>query len=549
MLMENVEEKLKILVADDSLSYRMTIQELLEDNDYDVLVAQDGKEALDQIIENRPDLVILDVIMPKMDGIKVCNHIRNNQRTSSIPIIMLTAKDDSEDKILGLESGADDYLTKPFNEEELLAKLQSLLRLRNLQGKSFSTKSVVLVADDSLTVRMELQDLLDEDGYKAIAVEDGQEALEAVNRYLPDLVILDVIMPKMDGIEVCRKVKNNPATQQIPVVIITSKTDIDDKIRGLNAGADDYLFKPYNPKEFTAKVNALFRMKKMQMETERNILARSNMELQEVNKKLKNTQAQLVQNEKMVALGHLVAGIAHEINNPLSFVISNVRIFDEVFQDYQQLFDLYHNAKDSLSSQHLQRVDELEKQIDLAFLQTEVPRLSKDVHEGLERIRKIVLDLRNFSRLDEAEQKRANIIAGLESTLNLLQHQLKNNIEVSKEYGDIPEINCFPSQLNQVFMNVLVNAIQAIPNKGKIIIRTFQEEGMICIQIIDNGKGIDQETLAHIFEPFFTTKQVGDGTGLGLSISYGIIDKHNGTIAYSSELGKGTTCTIKIPVE
>ncbi|MBF0289255.1 MAG: response regulator [SAR324 cluster bacterium] len=545
-----MDDKLKILVADDSLSYRMTIQELLEENNYDVTVAQDGREALDQIIENNPDLVILDVIMPAMDGIEVCNHIRNNQRTSSIPIIMLTAKDESEDKVLGLDSGADEYLTKPFHEEELLAKLQTLLRLRSMQGRQpFSSKSVVLVADDSLTVRMELQELLDADGYKPIVVEDGQQALDAVNRNLPDLVILDVIMPKMDGIDVCKKIKSNPATRQIPVIIITSKTDIDDKIRGLNAGADDYLFKPYNTKEFKAKINALFRMKKVQMEAERNILARTNMELQEVNEKLKHTQAQLVQNEKMVALGHLVAGIAHEINNPLSFVINNMRIFDEIFQDYQQLFDMYNEAKPYLSDQtQLQQINKLEQELDLAFLQAEVPKLAQDVHEGLERIRNIVLDLRNFSRLDEAEQKRVNIIAGLESTLNLLQHQWKDHVQIVKEYGDIPDTTCFPSQLNQVFMNVLVNAIQAIPDQGKIILRTSQEDGMICIQVMDDGKGIDNDTLMHIFEPFFTTKKVGDGTGLGLSISYGIIEKHNGTIAYTSELGKGTTCTIKIPI-
>ncbi|MGK5095329.1 response regulator [Deltaproteobacteria bacterium TL4] len=544
--------KLNILVADDSLSYRMTIKELLEDNDYDVVVAENGKIAYQAIEKELPDLLILDVIMPEMDGIELCKRLKGQEQTRTIPVILLTAKDTSDDKIYGLDSGADDYLTKPFNEEELLAKINTLLRFRNLQGElgsNTSSKSIVLIADDSLTVRMELSELLSESGYKPIPVKDGQEALEAVNRHLPDLVILDVIMPKMDGIEVCKLIKKNPATQQIPVIIITSKTQIDDKIRGLNAGADDYLFKPYNPKEFTAKVNAIFRMKKMQLEAERNILARSNLELQEVNKKLKNTQSQLVQNEKMVALGQLVAGIAHEINNPLSFVINNIILCQETMKDYEKILDGYHEIKPHLEKKAREGLDRLEQELELEYLREQVPLLYKDVNDGLERIRKIVLDLRNFSRLDEAEQKQVNLIEGLESTLNLLYHHIKNRIELVKEYGPVPEITCFPSQLNQVFMNVIINAIQAIEEQGKLIIRVFQEEKNICIQIIDNGTGMSQETLSHVFEPFYTTKEVGAGTGLGLSISYGIIEKHHGQITYISELGKGTTCTIKLPIQ
>lgn len=547
-------KKLTILVADDSLTYRCGIQELLEDNGYHVVTAVDGKEALAVWQQEKPVLAILDVIMPELDGVEVCQAIKRQENRQYTSVLMLTSKDDVEDKVLGLDAGADEYITKPFNEDELLAKVASLLRFHSLQGElgfSYEQKSVVLVADDSLTVRMQLSELLDDDGYKPILVEDGVEALSTVCDVLPDLVILDVVMPGMNGIEVCRRLKQNPATQQIPVVIITSKNDVDDKIRGLEAGADDYLFKPYNPKEFSAKINAIFRMKKRQVEAERNILARSNVELQQVNDKLKQTQAQLVQNEKMVALGQLVAGVAHEINNPLSYVINNSRLCGETMKDLFELIDEYGQlVRKTASEQQIAAIEEIEEDIDLAFLQRMMPKYYGDINEGLARIRSIVIDLRNFSRLDEAELKLGDINDCLDSTINLINHQLRGNIKLERQYSKHSMIFCHPSKLNQVFLNILVNCIHAMEGvEGSIIVRTEEVDNTwLQIQIIDQGKGMDQYTLAHLFEPFYTTKAVGTGTGLGLSISYSIIEQHEGEILFTSEVNIGTTCTIRLPM-
>lgn len=545
---------LKILVADDSLTYRMSIKELLEDNEYTVFEARDGAEAIDILEDQTPDLAILDILMPHKDGVEVCQYIKDDPKLRIVPVILLTSKDAKEDRLQGLDSGADDYITKPFNEEELLAKIKSLLRFRNLTGGlgyAYDQKSVVLVADDSLTVRMQLGDLLDDGGYKAILAEDGEMALDAVNRYLPDLVVLDVVMPGISGIDVCQRLKSNPATMQIPVIIITSKNDIEDKIRGLNAGADDYLFKPYDPKEFTAKVNAIFRMKKMQLEAERNLLARTNLELQNVNKRLKHTQSQLVQNEKMVALGQLVAGIAHEINNPLAFVSNNSDVISETMRSYEKLIETYRSiTSEHLTEEQLLAAREIEDEIDLEYLKSAVPTLYKDINDGLERIRRIVSDLRNFSRLDEAEQKRVSIVDGIESTLNLINHQIINDIEVIREYDDLPEVFCYPSQLNQVFMNVLINSIQAMEKSGgKLKIKVHKNGDMAEVVVEDEGGGISDDVLPRIFEPFYTTKDVGTGTGLGLSISYGIVEKHRGFIRYASKVGVGTTCTIQLPMQ
>lgn len=554
---------LKILVADDSLTYRMMIQELLEDSGYEVFLATNGNEALQIFEKHAPDLVILDIIMPEKTGMEVCHFLKKNPKTHSIPIILLTSMDASADRIEGLDSGADEYLTKPFHEEELLAKIRSLVRLRTLQGNiSYSafSKSMVLVADDSMTIRMNLSELLEDEGdYQTLLAKNGEDAVEMVKHNLPDLVILDVVMPVMDGIEACRQIKSNPATQQVPVIIITSRDNVDDKIRGLNAGADDYLYKPYNPKELIAKVNAIFRMKKIQLEAERNILARSNLELQNINEQLKKTQMQLIQTEKIAGLGQLVAGIAHEINNPLAFISNNLHLCQEAFVDYTSLLENYQQYSQecsreaplhSESQKKLQMIQALEKEIDIDYLKTQLPLLYKHMGDGMLRIRNIILGLRNFSRLDEAEQKRVDVTEGIESTLHLIQHHLKNRIEVVKDYQNHPAIECFPSQLNQVFMNVLINASQAIHKKGIIKISLFEEtdNGNLCIQIKDNGKGMSEEVLNHIFDPFFTTKDVGEGTGLGLSISYGIIEKHKGSIHYSSILNQGTTCLIKIPM-
>ena len=277
-------------------------------------------------------------------------------------------------------------------------------------------------------------------------------------------------------------------------------------------------------------------------------IEQKNQRLTELIDKMKKIQEQLVHSEKMASLGQLVAGIAHEINNPVNFISSNVRPLKGYISDMKSLIMEYEQQVD-VASEAFEHIKRLKSEIEFDFLVDDLDDLIEDVENGAIRIKRIVQDLRNFSRLDEAELKTIDIHESLDTTLNLLGHIYGNRIVVHKEYGSIPPVECYAGQLNQVFMNLLANAGQAIPRTGNVWITTSCDETTLCICIRDDGKGIPEEALPKIFDPFFTTKDVGEGTGLGLSISYGIIEKHQGEITVESEPGHGTQFRITIPLK
>ncbi|WP_017305502.1 sensor histidine kinase [Spirulina subsalsa] len=288
-------------------------------------------------------------------------------------------------------------------------------------------------------------------------------------------------------------------------------------------------------------------------EDEVGVLARSLNQLiqwiQDYTRDLKEAQAKLIQTEKMSSLGQMVAGIAHEINNPVNFIYGNLSHIEEYSETLLELIELYQKEYPKVNHELAEQIEDS----DLEFMREDLPAILQSMRMGSERIRQIVLSLRNFSRLDDSSKKAVNIHEGIDSTLVLLNNRIKKEIEIIKDYGKLPDVPCYPAQLNQVFMNLLSNAIDALSeNKTQpykqIKIHTEALENLVKITIADNGVGIPESIRSKLFDPFFTTKPIGKGTGLGLAISYKIIEKHEGKIKVDSTPGEGTAFTLILPL-
>ncbi|MBU0730954.1 MAG: response regulator [Proteobacteria bacterium] len=391
--------------------------------------------------------------------------------------------------------------------------------------ENFSGK--VLVVDDNKLNRTLLSKSLNKAGYQVRTAADGRECLAMIEQQKPDIIISDYQMPHLDGMELCKIIKEDPKLKSIYFIMMTGSSDLEHKVRGLNIGADDYIDKSTSREELLARVNAGMRLKKMEFE-------------------LKEAQRHLYHSEKLASLGQLAAGVAHEINNPIGFVMSNLGTLGKYFHKITEFLE----AQSAIisDSPSAEEIKQLRKKLKLDFILKDIDDLVNESLEGTNRIKEIVQNLKNFSRVDEAETQKKDINECIENTLQVIWNELKYKTEVKKDFSELPQTICHPSQLNQVFMNILVNAAQAIEVKGEISIRTSHEDGWIKVVIADNGSGIPEEKLDRIFDPFFTTKKVGEGTGLGLSISHDIIQKHHGEISVTSNVGEGTAFTIKIPV-
>lgn len=366
--------------------------------------------------------------------------------------------------------------------------------------------------------------------YRLLLARDGEEASKIIKQTLPDLVISDVMMPYKDGYQLCREVKQDPHSCHIPVILLTAKTDLSTKIEGLEQGADDYLTKPFNARELKARVRSLLNLRAL----EREIQLRSR-ELEQTLDELKETQGQLVQSEKMAALGLLVAGMAHEVNNPLNFINASLSILRRALE-----------RRDSLILGGKRPDDQ-----DILESNGKIQNALSTVRRGLERIEKIVADLLAYARQDELQFQEVDLHEGINATLMLLKPMWEGRINIVREFGEIPNIDAIPGQLNQVFLNLLKNAIEAVPEgrPGEIRIETGQEGDQVWIRIKDNGEGIEPKNLNRIFEPFFTTKEIGKGTGLGLWSSSRIAQTHGGEIRMQSHPGEWAEVTLLLPLQ
>ena len=418
--------------------------------------------------------------------------------------------------------------------------------------------STILVVDDTPTNIQVLFDVLKASGYRIAVAKSGESALKRLQDALPDLILLDVMMPGINGFETCRRLKENQITKDIPVIFMTALADPIDKVKGLTLGAVDYITKPIQQEEVLARIRVHLQLRHLNQTLEAQVAQRT-AHLTEALEKLKQTQLQLVQSEKLSSLGQLVAGVAHEINNPVNFIYGNLNPARDYVQDLMNLVDLFCQEYPELTPALRERIEE----IDLEFLQDDLPKLMSSMKLGADRIRQIVLSLRNFSRLDEADVKPVDLHEGIESTLLILHNRLKAHadspeITVIKDYGNLPLVECYASQINQVFMNLLSNAIDALEEaveQGQMThpqIRIQTEvlaNHLVRIAIADNGPGIPLDVQKRLFDSFFTTKPTGKGTGLGLSISRQIVvDHHQGHLTCQSTPGQDTTFYIEIPI-
>jgi two-component system NtrC family sensor kinase len=289
-------------------------------------------------------------------------------------------------------------------------------------------------------------------------------------------------------------------------------------------------------------------------------LFKSKQALQTTIKKVKQTQSDLIQSEKLVSVGHLAAGIAHEINNPTAFLSSNLQTAKGYLQEIslmvancrQLMAELKTSDRNIITGERaqslLEAITQTEERTDFDFIMADLADIFSECREGIDRIQKIVGDLKDFARPGEPERQLTDINQGLDATINIVWSELQSKVELIKEYGDLPRINCYSFQINQVFMNLLVNAAQAIEKQGTIRVHTCVQGDSIEVHISDTGQGIPEQHLSKIFDPFFTTKAVGKGTGLGLSMAYGIIKKHNGEIMVQSKVGQGTCFRLRLPI-
>ncbi|GAB4277439.1 MAG: hypothetical protein Fur0025_03380 [Oscillatoriaceae cyanobacterium] len=446
-----------------------------------------------------------------------------------------------------------------------------------------------MIVDDTPNNLRVLSTMLLEQGYEVRTALNGTMALQSVKVLRPELILLDIQMPDMDGYQLCDKLKKLEEIKDIPIIFISALDDVNSKVKAFTLGGVDYITKPFQVEEVIARVeNQLMNRRLQKQLQESEMLARSQAEeLSRAINNLQKAQSQLIQSEKMSSLEHLVAGIAHEINNPINFIYGNISHVSEYTNNLFNIIDLlYEKLQPSIPPE----VEELIENVELDFIRTDLPEIMVSMRSGAERIREIVEVLRNYSRLDESGVKAVDIHEGINSALMILQHLFLETpdrpaIAVVKQYEELPKVDCYAGLLNQVFMSALVNAIDAIeakfnavkksslpesdsqePDKeidfwaetpgdnsfvGNISVSThlIKPKDMVCIVISDNGVGMTDEVKQHLFEPFFTTKTVGKGRGLGMWISYQVVvEQHKGNIRCLSEPGEGTKLVIEIPI-
>lgn len=530
-----------VLIVDDDKLIREQLEKELKRNYFQTREAADGKTALEIFAREDINILLLDVRLPDMDGLKVL--VRVKEEKPGCEVIVITGFGTQEIAIHSLRMGAIDYIEKPIKMEDLTAAL-GRAQEKIAEREELVYKNTLLVIDDDEQVVERLKVFLEKEGYDVFGAGAGKEGLNIIENNKIDVVITDINMKDMDGIEVLKRAKR--LYQDIEGIMVTGYKDQELAVGSLRAGAIDYIVKPLNMNELSFSIkkaierinltrDRLYRNRELKITSE--IISKMNEELErrvtERSKELNRVQVQLFQTSKLATLGEMSAGLAHEMNQPLGgiqLVSENVRKLME---------------RDKLSK------EELESAL-------------KDIEISVKRMSKIIQHIRIFARQDTLKFVEVDINETIDSALSLLGEKLRlHQIEVAREFNpNLPPITGEPYQLEQVWINLISNARDALDMKraglkdkrefkGRITIssnlRKFESVEFVEISVKDNGLGMSKEEKEKAFEPFFTTKEVGKATGLGLPISYGIIDSHKGKIEVESKKGVGTTVKVVLP--
>lgn len=409
----------------------------------------------------------------------------------------------------------------------------------------------IVVAEDNADMRRLLVHLLGTE-FAVRPARNGREALELVRERVPMLIVTDVMMPEMSGTELCEAIKGDPELAGVPVMLVTSKAEREMKIQGLERGADDYVTKPFHPRELVARARSLVRLRELQME-----LAEQNAALDRALQHLRDTEVQLIQAERLAAVGELAAGVAHEVNNPVNFALNSLRVLQDTVGQVREFasrlaaIDWRDAAKLPERAKELQR---LEAEIGLEEVVATLDELISIVIEGLERTGRLVADLRDFGAPGDRSGQPLDVAQALESTLAMAGATFaRGGVRLEREIEpELPVLEGDPGAIKQLFLNLLKNAVEALEETGgtvRVTAARSQDGRAVEVSVSDDGPGIEPAEAERIFEPFFTTKPAGRGTGLGLSICRRIAEAHGGTLTVSSTPGAGATFTLRLPAE
>lgn len=525
----------KILVVEDSPTQAIALRSVLEAEGFRVDTAGSAEAALDLLNQDLPDLVVADFHLPGMDGRELSRQIRLNARTRTLPLLMLTGAREQDLERLGLESGADAYVPKSAGSEVMLVRLRALLKTASSRPLSNSApqfkRAQILLVHPEAEARTRLRSLLDHEGHSVVEAEDRADARRAA--LSADCVILPASAEGFDGLALVRSLDEDRESQVSPFQIVVLVEEPTNDLRVIfEAGADEVAGQ--SDEVLRARLRSLMRRKLLRDESLRlqaaearaaaaDDLARANADLQAANAQLRQAQGQLVQAAKMASLGELVAGIAHEINNPLAFILGHQNTVERLLTEI---------APPGSEADSAQAAKARER---LAAMQ-----------KGLRRIQDIVLNLRKFSRFDEGAKERLDVPDALETVIALLQPKL-GAIEIRRRFDAGPGLEASPALLNQVVMNIIANAADALDGDGIIEVATSQSPTSYHISVSDSGPGIPPEARDRVFEPFYTTKPVGAGTGLGLAIAYSVVQAHDGTITIDDSPLGGARFTLTLP--